>query len=136
MFGGLYFGQYWAEEAGIPAGGEFVPDPGGSEKRKKHKKKVEPAIAWPQPWDDPNYRPPEPKKVPAVAQPASEPAVAKPAVVSQPPAVETVAALSKSLASGIHRMDAALLKEAAALQARLNRELADEEILMLMGFFD
>ncbi len=130
MFGGLYFGQYWTEEAAAAAAA-FLHDPGGPERVRKQE---EPDI-WPQPWMAPHVPPPQPEPdftgttAPptfTAPEPESEPFIATP---------DQIAALSSSLSPDI-QIDTRLASEIAALKASLRRELEEEEILFLMGFFD
>jgi hypothetical protein len=129
MFGGLAFGQYWTEEAAVAAAVAIAPD-GGLERRKPE----EPDI-WPQPWMAPHVPPeqPEPDFTGTTATPtfAPEPVAAEPFA---PPA-EAVEALANPLYE-VSITDPRIAQEIAALRESLQRELEDEEILFLMGFFD
>jgi hypothetical protein len=133
MFGSLLFGQYWTEDVIVATGG--FPDPGGgAEKKRKRKRKTEEPDVWPQPWQNPPAKKPEtPQSVPAIAGANPRPtAVVVPALTPTP---ETVAALAGPLRE-IRILDPKIAAEARALQMRLQRELEDEEILFLLGFFD
>lgn len=136
MFGGIYFGQYWPEEA-VVAAATPRPDPGGAEKRRKRKHRPEDEI-WPQPWQ---YQdPPKPKSSPSPVpveslSPAAE-TPTRPIAVVLPQVSRDLVEAAAPRASVIRITDPAIAARAAEMRLRLRRELEEEEILMLMGFFD
>ncbi len=133
MFGALTFGQYWTEDAVVASA--VVPDPGGGEKKRK-KRKPEEDHQWPQPWQNPQR--PQPKPVPIPVE-ALAPSSALPPATTVPPSPEAIEALAGLFAPAPREVwitDPTIAARAEALRRQLQRELEDEEILMLMGFFD
>lgn len=133
MFGGIYFGQYWPEEAVVAAA--TTRDPGGAEKRKR-KPRPEDEL-WPQPWQ--YQEPPKPKlPVPVESRSPAVETPSRPIAVMLPQVSTGLAAamVPPRLPSVIRVTDPAIAARAAEMRRRLRRELEEEEILMLMGFFD
>lgn len=135
MFGSLLFGQYWTEDAVVATA--VVPDPGGGEKKRK-KQKPEENHQWPQPWQNPPKPQPKPVPVPIPVE-ALAPSPALPPATTVPPspeAIEAIAGLFAPAPREVWITDPTIAARAEALRRQLQRELEDEEILMLMGFFD
>lgn len=120
MFGGLYFGQYWPEGAqqgdSAFAGGDYV------ESGYKKKRRPEDEVQWPQPWQFEEHKPA--KFTPTKPEPKTEPVVARPVATVLPGKTE------------ITVLDESIKEKARFIQMRIKRQLEEEELLTLMGFFD
>ncbi len=139
MFGGLAFGQYWPQQQAVVAD---TPRRGGGGKPEKPRKKQEEPDIWPQPWMAPHVPPKQPDPAFTVPVEALALSTVSPPAEAVPPSPEAIDALSGILAPPAPRRsvvwldDPEIAARAEALRLHLRRELEDEEILWVMGFFD